>query len=223
MTDDTAAPGRGETTPLAWDDMVVVGRIGRPHGLRGEVVVQSETDFPELRFAEGARLYVRRGLEVLAVEIDRARAHAGRPLIGFRGIDTIEAVEGLAHSELRIPETDLAPLPEGEYYWYQYVGAPVETADGVAVGPVVRVEPNGGTGMLVVQRGEEEVQIPLSPVLCPVLRPDRIVVQPPEGLLDLNTPGPKRRAHRHRNDLPRDGAGRAAGRRPRPGSGERTD
>lgn len=217
------AAGAGETAAVAWDDMVVVGRIGRPHGLRGEVLVQSETDFPELRFAEGAALYVRRGLETLRVEIDRARVHAGRPLVGFSGFDTIEAVETLGHGELRIPEADLAPLPDGEYYWYQYVGAPVDTVDGVAVGHVVRVEPNGGAGMLVVQRGEEEVQIPLSPALCPVLRPDRILVQPPEGLLDLNSPGPKRRAHRHRDDLPRHGAGRAAGRRPRPRGGKRAD
>lgn len=223
MTDEAAGPERGDAKPPAWDDMVVVGRIGRPHGLRGEVLVQSETDFPERRFAEGSTLHVRRGLEVLRVEIDRARVHAGRPLIGFRGFDTIEAVETLAHSELRIPEADLAPLPDGEYYWYQYVGAPVETVDGVSVGQVVRLEPNGGAGMLVVQRGDEEVQIPLAPALCPVLRPDRIVVQPPEGLLDLNSPGPKRRAHRHRDDLPRHGAGRAAGRRPRPGGGERAD
>lgn len=223
MTDDRSGAGLAEGPSPVWDDMVVVGRIARPHGLRGEVLVQSETDFPDRRFAEGAVLYVRRGPEVLRLEIDRARVHAGRPLIGFRGFETIDAVEALGRSDLRIPEADLAPLPEGEYYWYQYVGAPVETVDGAAVGQVVRVEPTGGAGVLIVQRGDEEVQIPLSPVLCPVLQPDRIVVRPPEGLLDLNTPGPRRRAHRHRDHLPRHGAGRAAGRRPGPGGGERTD
>lgn len=213
----------GAAASAEWDDMVVVGRIARSHGLRGEVLVQSETDFPEVRFAEGATLYARRGAEVVRLEVDRSRVHAGRPLVGFRGIDTIEAVEILSRGDLRIPEADLAPLPEGEYYWYQLVGAPVETEDGLAVGRVARVEPTGGAGVLVVQRGEEEVQIPLVPALCPVLRPDRIVVRPPEGLLDLNTPGPKRRAHRHRDHLSRYGAGRAAGRRPRSGGGERTD
>lgn len=203
--------------------MVVVGRIARPHGLRGEVLVHPETDFPELRFAEGASLFARRGAVVVRLEIDRARAHAGRPLIGFRGLDTLDAVEALGRSDLRIPEADLAPLPDGEYYWYQFVGAPVTTEAGDEVGRVVRVEPTGGAGVLIVQRGDEEVQIPLSPVLCPVLQPDRIVVRPPEGLLDLNTPGPKRRAHRHRDHLSRHGAGRAAGRRPGPGGGRRTD
>ena len=195
--------------------MVLVGRIARQHGLRGEVVIHPETDFPELRFAEGATVYVRRGDRVEALQVDRSRAHAGRPLVGFRGVETLEDAEALGRGELRIPESALAPLPEGEYYWYQYIGARVRTEAGDEVGAVVRVEPTGGTGMLVVQRGEEEVQVPLTPAMCPVLRPDLIVVRPPDGLLDLNTPGPNRRAHRHRDDLPGHGSGRAAGRRPR--------
>ncbi len=75
--------------------------------------------------------------------------HAGKLLVGFRGLERIEDVEGLGRGELRIPESALVPLPEGEYYWYQYVGAPVQTEAGESVGTVVRVEPTGGSGMLV--------------------------------------------------------------------------
>ena len=203
--------------------MVLVGRIARAHGLRGDVLIQSETDFPDIRFAEGATLYARHGEDTVALVVDRSRVHAGRPLVGFRGLDSIDAVESLGRGELRIPESALAPLAEGEYYWYQYVGAPVRTEAGDVVGQVIRVEPTGGTGMLVVQRGSEEVQIPLTADMCPVLRPDLIVVRPPEGLLDLNTPGPKRRAHRHRDHLPRHGAGQPAGRDPGAGGGEPAD
>jgi 16S rRNA processing protein RimM len=206
-----------------WDDMVLVGRLGRPHGLRGEVLILPETDFPEMRFAEGATVYARKGDTVLALEIETSRVHAGRPLVGFRGLSTIDDVEGLGRGELKIPESALVPLPDGEYYWYQYVGAPVQTEAGDAVGTVVRVEPTGGSGMLVVQRGAEEILIPLTPSMCPVLRPDLIVVRPPEGLLDLNTRGPKRRAHRHRDHLPRHGAGRPPGGDPGAGGGQRTD
>lgn len=216
-----------------WEDMVLVGRLGRPHGLRGEVLILPETDFPEMRFAVGATVYARRGDTVLALEIETSRVHAGRPLVGFRGLVTIDDVEALGRGDLKIPESALAPLPDGEYYWYQYVGAPVRTEAGDTVGTVVRVEPNGGSGMLIVQRGavgagiarqpDEEIQVPLTPAMCPVLRPDLIVVRPPEGLLDLNTPGPKRRAHRHRDHLSRHGAGRPAGRDPGAGGGERPD
>jgi len=205
-----------------WEDMVLVGRIARPHGLRGDVLIAPETDFPEVRFAAGATLYARRGEAMVALEIDTSRVHAGKPLVAFRGFERIEDVEALGR-DLRIPESSLVPLPEGEYYWYQYVGAPVQTESGDAVGTVVRVEPNGGSGMLIVQRGQDEVQIPLTPVMCPVLRPDLIVVRPPDGLLDLNTPGPKRRAHRHRDHLSRHGAGRPPGGDSGAGGGQRSD
>ena len=205
-----------------WEDMVLVGRIARPHGLRGDVLIAPETDFPEVRFAAGATLYARRGEAMVALEIDTSRVHAGKPLVAFRGFERIEDVEALGR-DLRIPESSLVPLPEGEYYWYQYVGAPVQTESGDAVGTVLRVEPNGGSGMLIVQRGPDEVQIPLTPVMCPVLRPDLIVVRPPDGLLDLNTPGPKRRAHRHRDYLSRHGAGRPPGGDSGAGGGQRTD
>jgi len=207
-----------------WDDMVLVGVITRPHGLCGEVAVQPETDFPEVRFAVGAVVFAWQDDVMVRLEIDRSRGHSGRPLIGFVGRHAIENVEGLSRSELRVPESALAPLPEGEYYWYQYIGAPVQTEAGEPVGLVVRVEPDGGGGMLVVDRGgSEEVQIPLVPALCPVLRPDLIVVRPPEGLLDLNTPVSTRRENRHRDHLSRHGAGKPAGRGPGPGGGAGTD
>jgi 16S rRNA processing protein RimM len=212
--------------------MVLVGRIARPHGLRGDVLIAPETDFPDVRFAAGATLYARRGETMVALEIETSRVHAGKPLVAFRGLERIEDVEGLER-DLRVPESSLVPLPEGEYYWYQYVGAPVQTESGDAVGTVVRVEPNGGSGMLIVQpahraggldrASDEEVQIPLTPVMCPVLRPDLIVIRPPDGLLDLNSPGPKRRAHRHRDHLSRHGAGRPPGGNPGAGGGQRTD
>ena len=141
----------------------------------------------------------------------------------FAASRAIDDVEALGRGELRVPESALVPLPDGEYYWYQYVGAPVQTEAGDAVGTVVRVEPTGGSGMLVVQRGAEEILVPLTPSMCPVLRPDLIVVRPPEGLLDLNTRGPKRRAHRHRDHLSRHGAGRPPGGDPGAGGGQRTD
>ena len=207
-----------------WDDMVLVGIITRPHGLRGEVAVQPETDFPEVRFAEGAVLFAWQDDAPVRLEIDRSHGHLGRPLIGFVGREAIDDVEELSRSELRVPESALAPLPEGEYYWYQYIGAPVQTETGELLGSVVRVDPNGGGGMLVVDRGgSEEVQIPLVPALCPVLRPDLIVVRPPEGLLELNSPVSTRRENRHRHHLSRHGAGKPAGRGPGPGGGAGTD
>ena len=216
----TALPATEAGDAGRWEDMVLVGRLGRSHGLRGDVLLQSETDFPDSRFAAAATVYTRRDGQVVGLVIERFRMHGDRPLVAFRGFESIEAVEALGHGELRVPESALMPLPDGEHYWYRYIGTPVRTEDGVEVGTVVRVEPTGSTGVLVVGRGEEEVQIPLTPALCPVLGPELIVVRPPDGLLDLNTPGPgKGSANRHRDDLPRPGARRAPGRHRRPGGG----
>ena len=68
-----------------WDDMALVGRIARPHGIRGQVIVNPETDFPEERFRPGAELFVERGGAVGAADDDDGRGFSsGRPVIGVR-------------------------------------------------------------------------------------------------------------------------------------------
>ena len=207
----------------AWDDYVVVGLILRPHGLKGEVVVRPETDFPEQRFAVGASLWVQRDGAIELLIVRSSRAHVGRHLVAFEGRETIDEVEALALSELRVPESALTPLGDGEYYWFQYVGTPVVTETGHEVGRVVRVEPTGGAGVLVVAGASGDVQIPLVREICTTLTPERIVVQAPEGLLELNVPTERRREDRHRHDIPRDGAGGVRGRRHRARGPARAD
>lgn len=201
----------------AWDDMVLVGVIVKVHGLRGEVMVRPETDYPEQRFAVGSQVWVGQGDTPRALTIDRSRMHQGRPLIGFAGLVTVEDAEPLCRAELKIPESAVVPLEDGAFYWYQLVGAPVETSDGTHIGPVLRVEPTGGAGILVVAGAGGEVQVPLVREMCPVLTPSRIVVEAPEGLLELNAPAERRREGRHRHHLSRDDRGGARGRDPRPG------
>jgi 16S rRNA processing protein RimM len=192
----------------AWDDMVLVGIISKPHGLRGEVTIRPETDFPEQRFAVGSTVWALVDGAVQPLTIDRSRVHLGRPLVGFEGIDTLERVEALGHADLKVPEAALVPLGDGEYYWYQLIGAPVEVEGGERVGEVLRVEPTGGAGMLVVSGTHGEVQIPLVPDICTLVTPARIVVRAPEGLLELNAPTGRRREGRHRHHLSRDDQGR---------------
>src|SRR3954467_2801909 len=107
---------------MIWDDLVLVGRIARPHGLKGQVVVNPETDFAEERFAPGATLWTRsdRGDEQLVVA--SARMQGARPVIGFDGFERIEDAERLAGLELRVPEGSLQALGQGVYYQHQLVG-----------------------------------------------------------------------------------------------------
>jgi 16S rRNA processing protein RimM len=207
----------------AWDDYVQVGLITRPHGLRGEVLIRPDTDFPDERFAVGAQVFTRVGGDIVPLTVRSHRTHLGRPLVAFVGRESIEAVQELALTELRVPESALRPLPEGEYYWYQYVGAPVVTSDGREVGVVARVEPTGGAGMLVVTAPAGEVQVPLVREICTTLTPERIVVQAPDGLLELNAPTERQREGRHRHDIPRDGGSGVRRRRHRTRGATRAD
>src|SRR5438552_713177 len=101
---------------MDWDAMAVVGRIARPHGLRGQLVVNADTEFLEDRFQPGAELFVQRRGLVEALTIAHVRFQRQRPIIGFAGIETIEAAEPLAGLELRVPAEQLVALPSGTFY-----------------------------------------------------------------------------------------------------------
>lgn len=171
-----------------WDDMVLVGVVARSHGNRGEVIVNLTTDFPEERFRTGATLFARGPQGATqTVELASVRFHQGRPILGLAGVDSITAAEGFAGAELRIPATEQAPLPEGVYYHNDLVGCEVVTADGRVVGTVAKVEGEIATSRLVVRSRRNEVLIPLAATICTVdIAGRRIVVTPPEGLLELN-------------------------------------
>jgi 16S rRNA processing protein RimM len=175
------------------DELILVGRIVRVHGLRGDVVIQPETDFLEERFAPGAELLRRKtdkAIETLeTLRVESVHVHKGRPIVGFEGIDTIEAAEQLGRIELWIRAADRAALPDGEFYHADLIGCRVETTAGKEVGTVSRVEGPRGMSLLVVKgEGAREVLVPLAEAICPVIDPAarRIVIDPPEGLLDLN-------------------------------------
>jgi 16S rRNA processing protein RimM len=169
--------------------MVLVGRIGRPHGIRGQVVVAPETDFVEERFHEGASMWCRtaRGEEQLTVA--SMRVHKGRPIVGFDGFESIEDAERLIGAELRIPEGALQPLSDGAYYHHQLIGCAVDTIGGERIGEVVRVAGGSSGSLLEIDGPRGQVLVPLAAEICVDIdvRSKRIRIDPPEGLLDVNT------------------------------------
>jgi 16S rRNA processing protein RimM len=106
-------------------------------------------------------------------------------VIAFEGIESIDAAEALAGLELRVPLDRLTPLPDDVFYRHDLVGCRVEKSDGTFVGTVTDVEAGSGGSRLVV---DSAVLVPLAREICPVIDPAgrRIVIEPPEGLLDLN-------------------------------------
>jgi 16S rRNA processing protein RimM len=183
-----------------WDEMVLVGRVARAHGIRGQVVVNPETDFVAERFRHGAQVWTRVDGREQALTIVDARVEGRRPILAFDGYATVEAADSLAGVELRVPESTLQPLPAGSYYLHQLTGCRVETAEGEAVGTVVRVEGGAGSAVLAVDGARGEVLVPLAQEICVGIDVDARVIRVrlPEGLLELNeTKASRRAASRH--------------------------
>ncbi len=192
---------------MDWDDWPVVGRVTRPHGLRGQVVIHPETDFIEERFAEGATVWTRSAAGDEQLTVASMRVQNGRPIVGFKGFERIEDVERLAGLELRVPEDALQPLQPGTYYEHQLVGCAVETTAGDVVGEVAKVEGGAGASRVVINGPRGEILIPLAVDICVEIdvANKKIRINPPEGLLELNEV-------RHRHHLSADDRGRARGR-----------
>jgi 16S rRNA processing protein RimM len=172
---------------------LVVARIGRAHGIRGEVSVEVRTDEPELRLGPGAVLATDPA-SAGPLTIESGRVHSGRLLLRFAGVTDRTAAEALCNT-LLIAEVDPDERPEDpeEFYDHQLVDLDVVTADGRAVGRVTEVAHLPYQDLLIVEReGGGEVMIPFVAEIVPEVDPagGRIVVTPPPGLLDEPAPEP---------------------------------
>jgi 16S rRNA processing protein RimM len=173
---------------MNWDDMVLVGRVARTHGLRGDVVVNPETDFVAERFRPGATMWIRSGAGEEQLTVTAVRLQNGRPVVAFEGFSSIDSAGRLTGQELRVPEASLQPLASGQYYEHQLAGCSVATVGGEEVGVVDRVERGAGGSRLVVRGDRGEVLVPLVEHICREIDVEgrRIRIDPPEGLLELN-------------------------------------
>ena len=165
---------------------VVVGRIGRPHGIKGEVTVEPRTDEPDERFAPGAVLLLDSPARELVVE--RMHWHSGRLLIAFRGVADRTAAEGLRGLLLHVERAD-DELPDDpdEFYDSSLEGCTVVLTDGSLVGVVAEVVHLPAQDLLAVRReGRSEVLVPFVEQIVPSvdLAARQIVIDPPGGLLD---------------------------------------
>lgn len=173
-------------TPPNERDWLIVGRVAKPHGVHGDLLVDIITDFPE-RFRAGVRFGL--GPEDGPTSFQEAhdvRLHAGRWLLSVRGIRTREPVEAWRGEYLFLPEQSLEELPEGYYYEHHLVGLRCESPNGEALGEITGIDDSGGQCRLVVRQGRREFLVPYVPSLVAEvdLAAGRVVVTPIPGLLD---------------------------------------
>ena len=169
------------------DDLVAIAKIVKPRGLRGEVVAELLTDFQD-RF-EGLG-------NVVAVSPDGTRRDMlienfwfqnNRVVLKFERIDSVEAAEDLRDLEICVLESEVVELEDDEFFDWQLEGCQVETVGGEPIGTVRELMRTGGTELLVVESDQREYLIPFAEAICVTVDVDekRIVIDPPEGLLEF--------------------------------------
>jgi 16S rRNA processing protein RimM len=170
---------------------IVVGRVGRPHGIRGEVVIGVRTDEPDLRFAVGATLEFGPSLDDdppgATLQVAAKRWHSGQLLVAFAGITDRTAAGELTGGWLSVDSSQLpAPPDPDEFRDHELIGLSVQTSAGEAVGVVTDVL-HHGQDLLVVQRapGQEHL-VPFVKAIVPEVdvAAGVLVIDPPAGLLD---------------------------------------
>ena len=168
------------------DDRIVIGRVLKPHGLKGEVVVEVLTDFPE-RFSEGLRVRLSGGSrEAREMRIVAVRPHQRRILLTFEGISDVSTAETLRDAELSVNAQDVAPRPDGYVYHWEIEGAVVVDTAGKPLGRVAELADAGGRPLLVVATPVGARDVPFArPIVVSVdVASKRVVLDPPPGLLD---------------------------------------
>ena len=170
------------------DDPIVVARIVKVRGLRGEVVADLLTDFPD-RFENLKSLI---GLSPdesrRSLEIEEHWFHGDRLVLKFAGFDTVEEAKALVGYDLAVPAEDRIELPEDSFYEWELIGCRVETVGGEQLGEIAGVVRTGGVEILkVVDDTGRDRLIPMAgDIVVEVDKEKKLVrIDPPEGLLEL--------------------------------------
>jgi 16S rRNA processing protein RimM len=168
--------------------LVAIGEITRVHGLRGEVRVTPLTDHPE-RFERVTEcvLWDATRDEREPRRITTARRHGDTLLVTFAGCGSPEEARALVGRLIALPRAEALPPPAGSFYPWQLEGARVTTEDGRLVGHVRGIERSGPQDLWVVAGEGREHLIPAVPdiVVDVDVAAGRVVIRPPEGLLEL--------------------------------------
>ena len=170
-------------------NVVVIGEVVKPHGIRGELCVKSHAESP-LLFAPGRKVGLRPpGGAVRFVKILASRPHQGRMLLFVEGVADRNTAEGLRQVELVVPAQDMPPLAEGEVYLHEMIGFTVlDAASGATIGVLESFLDVPGQDVWVVRAPDgAEILFPANEGTLEDIDPATrtIRVTPPEGLLEL--------------------------------------
>jgi len=169
------------------EDLITIAKLVKPRGLRGEIVADILTDFPE-RFDNLKRVaIVHPNGDTAEIEIEKFWFQKNRIVLKFAGFDSIETAETLRGGEICVSEAEAVELEDDEFFDWELIDCVVETASGERIGTVREVMRTGGTEILVVAGEAKEYLIPFAETICTSVDVEKklIKLDAPQGLLDF--------------------------------------
>lgn len=165
-------------------EYILVGEIVNTFGIKGELKVKSYSDFNEVRFAKGQKLYISFHDAYQEVEVQSYREHKGHVLVAFKGMENINLVEKYVSCEVYVSEEDLHELDEGEYYFKDLLGCKVRLHDEI-VGEVIEVMDYPANVVLRIQLADKTILVPFVEAFVPEvdIEQQEITISVIEGML----------------------------------------
>ncbi|CAN5469570.1 ribosome maturation factor RimM [soil metagenome] len=169
------------------EELITIAKTVKTRGLRGEIVADLLTDFPE-RFDNLTRVFaVCADNKTSELKLEKFWFQKNRIILKFKDIDSIEAAEKWRDCEICVPESEAVELEEDEFFDWELENCAVETVEGAKIGEVQQLMRTGATEILVVKGAEKEYLIPFAETICVKVDIENklIRVDIPEGLLDF--------------------------------------
>ncbi|MDD8031203.1 MAG: ribosome maturation factor RimM [Acidobacteriota bacterium] len=167
-------------------ELISIGRIIRSDGKDGTLKIRLYQK--KVREPFFKKIYIEQEGEKVEYEVENFSLLRNSPYLKLKGIDSLEKAEALRGREVMVGAEDFPSLENGSYYDFQLLGCEVETVEGKQLGQVVELMAIGSSYLLVVETGGKKVEIPLVEAICKKvdLANKKIIIDPPEGLLELN-------------------------------------
>lgn len=171
------------------EKLYAVGKVVNTHGIKGELKIVTQTDFPEVRFAKGSELVLhnQESGTLIPVKVEMAREHKGMYIVRFEGYPDINLVEKYKGWMLKVAESNLLELEPDEYYYHEIIGCAVFTEEGEQLGTISEILSPGANDVWVIERPKGK------PLLIPVIdevllhvnvKEKKVTIRLMEGLLD---------------------------------------
>ena len=169
------------------DNYVLVGKVAKPHGLRGEVKIFAYSDEAETLLNYGKIVLVGDSGQLSpALHVEKARLQGKTVVLKIESINDRNRAEELHGLGVLVNKDDLQKVKDGEYYWFQFYGLPVFTEDGLELGTITSIFSNGAQDIMVIHKGKNEYLIPILDTIIKEHTDEKVVIDPPSGILDIN-------------------------------------